>query len=57
MSHILDILSFAEYGILDSSSDSAAPSYTFLPDPFQQAILSTRTNPRQNNQFLNSIAY
>ena len=48
-----NIFSLTDYG---NSSELDASSQFFLPDPFQRALPATRTNPPQNNQFLNSIA-
>jgi len=57
MSHnILNIYSFADYEEIDTFSNLNAPSYTFLPDAFQQTLPPTRKNHPQNNQFLNSVA-
>ena len=57
MSHnILNIYSFADYEEIDTFSNLNAPSYTFLPDAFQQTLPPTCTNYPQNNQFLNSVA-
>ena len=54
MSHnILDVFSLTDY---DNASELNASSYFFLPDPFQRALPTARTNPPQNNQFLDSIA-
>lgn len=56
MSHILNIYSFADYEEIDTFSNLNAPSYTFLPDAFQQMLPPAHTNHPQNNQFLNSVA-
>jgi hypothetical protein len=57
MSHnILNIYSFTDYEEIDTFSNLNAPSYTFLPDAFQQTLPPARTNHPQNNQFLNSVA-
>ena len=45
MSHnILNIYSFADYEEIDTFSNLNAPSYTFLPDTFQQTLPPARTN-------------